>query len=67
MIEKLDDRRNLVFSYLYLVRRMEKWKDEKLICLVEKKNERIINKIGINLQLYPNYIRNFYKNTFWKI
>ena len=47
MIEKLEDKRNLVFSYLYLVRRMEKWKDEKFICLVEKKNERMKNKISI--------------------
>ena len=35
------DRRNLVFSHLYLVERMEKWRDEKLICLIDKKNERI--------------------------
>ena len=25
-----------------------KWKDEKLICLVKKKNEIIENKVGIN-------------------
>ena len=39
----------LVFSYLYLVKRMKKRKDRKLICLVEKKNE-----IGINLNYVPN-------------
>ena len=35
------DRRNLVFSHLYLVERIEKGRDEKLICLIDKKNERI--------------------------
>ena len=39
----------LVFSYLYLVKKMKKRKDRKLICLVEKKNE-----IGINLNYVPN-------------
>ena len=33
---------------------MEKWKDRKLICLVEKKNERMKNEVDINLQLCPN-------------
>ena len=37
-----------------LVERMEKWRDEKLICLVEKKIENMENEIGINLQLYPS-------------
>ena len=54
MIEKWEDRRDLVFSYLYLVERMEKWRDEKLICLVEKKNENMENEVGINLQLCPS-------------
>ena len=27
---------------------MKKWKDEKLICLVKKKNEMIENEVGIN-------------------
>ena len=27
---------------------MRKWKDEKLICLVKKKNEIIENEVGIN-------------------
>ena len=31
-----------------LVGRMRKWKDEKLICLVKKKNEMIENEVGIN-------------------
>ena len=38
-IEKWEDRKNLVFSHMYLVRRIEKWGDGKLICLIEKKNE----------------------------
>ena len=28
---------------------VEKWKDKKFICLVEKKNEGIENEIDINL------------------
>ena len=33
---------------------MEKWRNGILICLVErKKNERMENKVSINLQLYP--------------
>ena len=31
-IEKWEDRRYLVFSYLCLVEKTDKWKDEKLIC-----------------------------------
>ena len=38
MIEKLKDRKDLVFSHMCLVGRVEKWKDRKLFCLVEKKN-----------------------------
>ena len=34
-----------------LVGRMEKWRDGKFICLVEKKNERMENEVGINLLL----------------
>ena len=33
--------------------RIEKWKDGKLFYLVEKKSERIENKICVNLPLYP--------------
>ena len=54
MIEKWEDKRDLVISYLCLVERMEKWRDEKLICLVEKKIENMENEVGINLQLYPS-------------
>ena len=38
---KWEERKNLIFSYLCLIEMMEKWKDRKLICLVEKKNERM--------------------------
>ena len=39
---------------------MEKWRDEKLIYLVEKKNGRIENEVCLNLLLCPYllYIRN---------
>ena len=50
-IEKWENWKNLVFSHLYLVERVKKWKNEKLICLIEKKNERIENEVSINLQL----------------
>ena len=38
---------------MYLVGRVEKWRDEKLFYLVEKKSERIENKVCIKLPLYP--------------
>ena len=36
---------------------VEKWRSEKLFCLVENENERIENCVCINLLLYPNYIK----------
>ena len=30
---------------------MEKWRDDELICLVEKKNERMENEVGINFTI----------------
>ena len=33
---------------------MKKWRNKKLNCLVEKKNERMKNKVDINLQLCPH-------------
>ena len=47
MIEKWEDRKDLVLSHMCLVGRMKKWRDEKLICLVEKKNESMENEVGI--------------------
>ena len=41
MIEKWEDRKNLVFSHICLVERIEKWRNEKLFCLVEKRNKMI--------------------------
>ena len=40
-----------------LVERMEKKRNRKFICLVEKKNEMMENEVGINLQLYPHQIK----------
>ena len=37
-----------------LIGRVEKWRDEKLFYLVEKKNKRIENRVCINLLLCPN-------------
>ena len=47
-IEKFKDRKDLVFSHMCLVGRVEKWRDEKLFCLVEKKKVRIENRVCIN-------------------
>ena len=52
-IEKWKDRKDLVFSYMCLVGRVKKWRDGKFFCLVEKKSERIENKVCINLPLCP--------------
>ena len=40
--------KSLVFPRVCLVGRVEKWKGEKLFCLVEKKSGRIENVIYIN-------------------
>ena len=47
-MEKWEDRKDLVFPRVCLVRGMEKWKDEKFFCLVEKKSGRIENVVYIN-------------------
>ena len=52
-LEKWEERNDLVFSYMCLVRMIEKLRDGKLICLIEKKNDKMKIKVGINLQLYP--------------
>ena len=43
-------------THMCLVERMDKWKDGKLICLVEKKNEKMENSVYINLPLCPYWI-----------
>ena len=45
------------FPCVCLVREIEKQKDEKLVCLDEKKNEKMKNIVGINLLLYPYYLK----------
>ena len=47
----------LFFFCVCLVGEMEKWRDEKLICLDEKKNEKMKNIVDINLLLYPYYLK----------
>ena len=56
-IEKWKDRKDLVFSHVCLVDRVEKWRDGKLFCLVENKSERIENKVCINLPLCPAQVK----------
>ena len=46
---------------------IEKWGDEKLLCLVEKKNERTIHVVHINLLLCPYYIKKMVYNFFFLI
>ena len=47
-MEKWEDRKYLVFSYVCLVGGMEKWEGGKLFCLVKKKSERIENVVYTN-------------------
>ena len=47
-MKKWKAKKYLVSPHVYLVGGMEKWKDEKLFCLVEKKSERIENVVYIN-------------------
>ena len=49
MIEKWEDKKDLVVSHMYLIGRMKKLRDRKLICLIEKKNKKIKNIVCINL------------------
>ena len=50
-MEKLGDIKNLVLSHLCLVWGVKKWRNGKLFCLVKIKNERMKNKVDINLSL----------------
>ena len=52
-MEKWEDRKDLVFPHLYLVGGVKKYRDGKLFCLVEIKNEKMKNKVDINLSLCP--------------
>ena len=52
-MKKCEERRNLSFLSWSLVKRKEKRRDEKLFCLIEKKNEKIENKISKILLLCP--------------
>lgn len=46
-------KRFIIFSQMYLIGRMEKWRKEKHNYLFEKKNERMENVIQINLLSCP--------------
>ena len=52
--KKLNDRKYLVFSHIYLVGRIEKYRDRKFLYLVEEKSERIKNITYINLLITVN-------------
>ena len=57
MIEKLRDGKLIyLFSFLrnkHTHTHTGEMEDGKLICLIEKKNDKMKIKVGINLQLYP--------------
>ena len=55
-MEKLKNKKNLVFPRMYLVGGVEKWEGGKFFCLVEEKSGRIKNVVYINWLLYPYYI-----------
>ena len=48
MMEKWKDRKYLIFPLVCLVGWVEKWKDEKLFCLVGEKKGRMENVIYIS-------------------
>ena len=52
--KKLNDRKSLIFSHMYLVGRIKKRKDRKFLYLVEKKSEIIKNITYINLLITLN-------------
>ena len=47
-MEKLKNKKDLVFPRMYLVGGVEKWESGKLFCLVEEKSGRIKNVVYIN-------------------
>ena len=47
-MEKREDRKDLVFSYVCLVGEVEKWEGGKLFCLVGEKKGRMKNVVYIN-------------------
>ena len=46
----------ILISLIFVWLGVEKWKDRKLFCLVEKKNKRIEHRVYVYLYLYPYYI-----------
>ena len=52
--KKLNDRKSLIFSHMYLVGRIKKRKDRKFLYLVEEKSEIIKNITYINLLITLN-------------
>ena len=52
--------KNLVFLRMCVVGEMEMWRDEKLLYLAEKKNEKMKNIVSTNLLLYPYYIKHYF-------
>ena len=59
VIEKWEDKRYFIFPRVCLIGRMKNWKDEKFICLVEEKNERIEKVVHINLLSCSYYIKHY--------
>ena len=51
-LKKWEDKKDFSFFLLYLVGRVEKWRDWNFFCLIEKK-KRIENIVGIYLLICP--------------
>ena len=64
IIGKLENKRGLIFSYMHLVRRIEKYRDRKFICLVEKK-KRNDEKWSLNKITIMSVLNKTKNNTFF--
>ena len=62
-IGKVGKQKKIQFSSVCLVEGVEKWRNEKLFCLVEQKSERIENVVRINLLSCPQHINLIFSIT----
>ena len=62
-IGKVGRQKKIQFSSVCLVEGVEKWKNEKLFCLVEQKSGRIENVVRINLLSCPQHIKLIFSIT----
>ena len=62
-IGKVGRQKKIQFSSVCLVEGVEKWRNEKLFCLVEQKSGRIENAVRINLLSCPQHIKLIFSIT----